>query len=194
MKLVKGVGYNSGGLHSIKEDGKASRSYRLWLCILQRCYSDEYQNRNPTYIGCTVCEEWLDFQVFAEWCKGNKYHLSGYDLDKDLLVKGNKIYSPETCVFVPQHINTLLNSCASSRGKHPRGIYFNKPRGKYLARFSAESKSQHLGYFACPNEAYRAYVAAKEIYVKEVANKYRDNIDPRIYEILMTWTVEDQSN
>lgn len=194
MRKVQGMGYNSGGIHASREYGKSTHAYMIWCCMLQRCYSAEYHSRLPTYIGCSVCEEWLDFQVFAEWYLNHKHYGLGYELDKDLLIRGNKIYSPNTCCLIPSQINSLLNSCANTRGEHPRGVYFNKPRGKYLSRIRIEGKHKHLGYFACPNEAYRAYVAAKEIYVKEVANKYRDNIDPRIYEILMTWTVEDQSN
>lgn len=194
MRKVRGIGYNSGGVYISREGGKNTHAYTIWCCMLNRCYSAEYHSRNPTYIGCSVCHEWQDYQEFAHWYLNHEYYGLGYHLDKDLLVKGNKVYSPETCCLIPVEVNTLLNSCANTRGEHPRGIYFNKPRGKYLARFSAENKSQHLGYFTCPNEAYRAYVVAKEIYVKEVANKHRDNIDPRIYEILMTWTVEDQSN
>lgn len=191
MKLVRGVGYNSGGAHIAREGGRNTHAYTIWCCMLNRCYSAEYHARSPTYKDCTVCDDWHNFQNFAEWYMGNEFYGFEYDLDKDLLIQGNKIYSPDTCCLVPKELNTLLNSCSNARGEHPRGVYFNKARGRYLARFSAGGVSQHLGYFYCPQRAYRYYVRAKEAYVKEVANKYRKSIDPRIYEILMTWTVED---
>lgn len=193
MKLVRGVGYNSGGKHELRIDGKSTTTYGLWVNMLNRCYSSEYHERVPTYIGCTVADEWLDFQVFAEWVFNYKYKGDNYQLDKDLLIEGNKIYSPETCCLVPVQLNTLLISATAARGEHPQGVYFNKPRGKYLSRLSVGGRSRHLGYFKCPQKAHQVYVVAKEAHVKHMADLWLGNIDPKVYIALMDWRVPSQT-
>lgn len=189
MKLVKGVGYNSGGKHLARKDGSYTRLYHLWRTMLARCYCDKMQARQPTYIGCTVDERWHDFQNYAEWYTSNEFFDSGYQLDKDVLIKGNKIYSPDTCCLIPQELNKLLLDRKASRGKYPRGVIYERPMRKYLARVSVNGRDKHVGYFKCPNEAHAAYVVAKEAHVKEKALEWRGRIDERVFEALMSWTL-----
>lgn len=105
--------------------------YTLWKDMICRCYSPNMLKRCPTYIGCAVCKEWLLFSNFKKWFDEN--YIEGYDLDKDIIIKGNKVYSPETCCFVPHKLNCTINKCQRSRGELPIGVSFDKSRQKYIA-------------------------------------------------------------
>lgn len=188
-RTVSGIGYNSGGVYKRTEHGKPTKVYLLWLGIFNRCYSDYQLERRPSYKGCTIDERWHDFQDFAKWCDEHKYSDMGYQLDKDILVVGNKVYSPETCCFVPSELNTLCNAYLNARGEHPQGVYWNKRAKKYLSRIRIHGKHKHLGYFDCPKEAHQAYVIAKEAHVKVMANLWFGSIDPKVYCALMDWRV-----
>lgn len=102
FRSVYGVGYVGGERFT---RSKSSDAYQKWKNMLERCYSELYQKKRPTYIGCTVCDEWHNFQNFAEWYYKNK--TDGYDLDKDIKISGNKTYSPDTCLFVTKRENTV---------------------------------------------------------------------------------------
>jgi hypothetical protein len=113
------VGYLGEGKYISREGGKLTVVYLKWSNMLERCYSEEYHKKQPTYIGCSVDERWHNFQVFAKWFEEN--YIEGYELDKDILLKGNKIYSPETCCFVPKEINLLFKG--HKNGKiYPPGV------------------------------------------------------------------------
>ena len=107
-KSVYSIGYLGNGEYKCKTNGRITPHYQVWKDLIKRCYYKYYLDINPTYIGVTVCEEWHNFQNFAGWFEDN--YKEGFELDKDLLVKGNKIYSPETCCFVPQEINLIFMS------------------------------------------------------------------------------------
>lgn len=183
---VQGVGFLGVGNHKTWVGGKKAPAYRTWGNILMRCYDPSYSVRNPTYTGCTVAPEWHNFQVFAEW-----YHAQtickGWELDKDLIVKGNKVYSAETCSFVPQEINYLLLNQKSRRGDLPQGV--SRPHGRYQARIRVRGKSQHIGNFSTPAAAFEAYKGVKEAHVKDMANFWKPELDPRVYATLMAYTV-----
>ena len=100
---VCGKGYVGVGKHRTHVKGKATKPYRLWRGVLQRCYSENNLEKHPTYRGCSVVEEWHNFQNFAEWFEEN--YIEGYHLDKDIKVKGNKVYGPSTCLFVTPKAN-----------------------------------------------------------------------------------------
>lgn len=178
--------------------GVMTLEYRLWNNMINRCYNQKVNDRLASYKDCTVSNEFKYFSKFKEWCsnqigfnqKDNKGKL--FALDKDILVRGNKVYSPETCAFVPQEINSLIVSGKSCRGDLPVGVVLDKnaKTPRYRARLSKENKYHCYGSYSNPEEAFFAYKQAKESYIKEVANKYRDKIDPRVYEALMNWTVE----
>ena len=189
---VQGVGYIGIGEYSSKESGEITKCYEVWKKMLQRCYDDDFKEREPTYKGCEVCTEWHNFQSFAEWFEDNYYKIPGevMSLDKDVLVKGNKIYSPETCMFVPQDINILFTKCDNSRGDYPIGVSYHKQKGKYISRCNVCNKLKHLGYFDNPEEAFNAYKTAKEKYIKEVADKYKEYIPQKLYEAMYNYEVE----
>ncbi len=169
-RLVQGVGLNDSDCTTeITINGKSATCpvYKRWNCMLERCYSLKYHKRQPTYIGCTVCDEWLTFSNFKAWME--KQDWKGKQLDKDLLTQGNKIYSPDFCLFVDSNINSLLIDRKASRGKSPQGVCFNKGVDRYVARVSVNGRPKHLGYFDSPKLAHDAYRLAKYAIIKEVA-------------------------
>lgn len=186
-KLIYGVGTNSGGKYKATVDGKKTKAYVAWFNMLQRAYCPKYQAKQPTYTCCSVDEAFHDFQDFAEWFEGHEYSYHGYELDKDLLVAGNKIYSPDYCVFVPSQLNTLLIDRAAERGEYPQGVGFVKTRGRFRSRLNINGKRKHLGYFDTPQEAYQVYKTAKESYVKTKALEWQDRIANNVFEALMNW-------
>lgn len=186
-KLIYGIGYNSRRNHKSKIGNKKTKAYASWHCALQRCYDPKFHNRSPTYAGCTMDERWHDFQDFADWYYGRNFSDLSYDLDKDLLVKGNKVYSPETCRLVPSEINNILLDNKSSRGKYPQGVDFRKDVGLFRARLSIYNGVRMLGFFDCPNEAHQAYKEAKERHVKNRALAWANRIDWDVFVALMNW-------
>lgn len=188
-KLTYGIGYNSQREHKTNTNGNTTKAYRVWHCMMRRCYNPKDLARSPTYVGCTVASEWHDFQDFADWYENHNFSENYYELDKDLLVAGNKVYSSKTCSLVPSQINSLLLSCASHRGVFPQGVYLDKRSNRFSVMLRTNGDRKFIGMFDCPHEAHQAYVIAKEAYVKEVANKWRGRIDDRVYAALMNWTV-----
>ena len=154
--------------------------------MIFRCHSDKCKSNS--YKDVTVCEEWHNFQTFAKWFEDNwKSHMEGWALEKDILVKGNKIYSPDTCCFVPSEINNLFITNKYKRGDYPIGV--RKKVNGFKARIYKD-KEIHLGYFNTPEEAFQAYKVAKEEYIKEIADKWKDKIDPRVYQAMYNYKVE----
>lgn len=192
---VCGVGI-IGNEKTKDENGETIKSYSVWTSMLKRCYSDKCQKKQPTYKGCCVCEEWLNYSNFKKWFNDNYYEIEGeqMNLDKDILVKGNKIYSPETCVFVPKKINTLFVKSNKSRGKYPIGVSFRKYKNKYkaLCRIfdNGKSKLKHLGYYNTIEDAFNAYKEFKETEIKQIADEYKDKIPDKLYEAMHNYKVE----
>ena len=188
---VFGVGI-IGAKYLITISGVKTREYALWKNMLQRCYNDTFKKKNPTYKGCEVSENFKSYEYFYEWCHkqigfGNEY----WQLDKDLLVKGNKVYSEGSCVFIPSEINTLLTKSTASRGEYLIGVSWHSKNKAFVARVNKnKGASEHLGYFKTEIEAFNAYKQAKEAFVKEQANKWKGKIDNRAYNALMNYTVE----
>ena len=176
--------------------GRNTKEYELWCNMLERCYSDASKKRNPTYIGCEVSDNFKSYEYFYEWCHsqigfGVEGNGNPFQLDKDLLTKGNKVYSENSCVFIPQEINSLLVKRESSRGNHLIGVSWSKTNKAFMAQVSKnKGKSEHLGFFNTEIEAFNAYKVAKEAFIKEQAEKWESQIDDRAYNALMSYTVE----
>ncbi len=196
-KLIFGVGFNSKVSSGFKSKtkhqafvgGKSTTAYYKWHSMIERCYCPKRLKRNPNYIGCTVADEWHDFQVFAEWFYGHKYAESGYDLDKDILVVNNKEYNSATCCFVPQEINKLLTDRMLARGSYPQGVTLKKETGRFCSQININGSRIHLGYFSCPNEAHQVYKKEKEAYVKVKALEWQDRIADNVFQALMNWAL-----
>ena len=192
---VYGVGI-IGNEKTIDENGKTIKSYSVWNSMLKRCYSGKEQKKYPTYKGCCVCEEWLNYSNFKKWYDENYYEIENQtmNLDKDILVKNNKIYSPNTCVFVPQNINNLFTKSNKSRGKYPIGVIFNKYVNKYQAHcntfYNGKRQCKYLGSYNNIEEAFNAYKEFKEANIKQVADEYKDKIPNKLYEAMYNYKVK----
>ena len=192
---VYGVGIT--GLQPTRdENGEMLNSYRCWTDMLMRCYSAKYQEKHLTYNGCSVCDDWLCYSNFKKWYDNNYYEINNKtaQLDKDILIKGNKIYSPATCIFVPQFINKLFVKKQNSRGAFPIGVSYHKASKKYETKLSifkdGKSVRKHLGLFDTPEEAFNVYKQAKEDYIKKVADEYKDKIPTELYEAMYSYRVD----
>ena len=192
-KIVFGVGYIGKGGYApyIKETKSKTESYNYWERMLQRGYSEDYKNKKPTYKDVIVCKEWHNFQKFAKWFEDNYYEvteLGKMQLDKDILNKGNKIYSPDNCIFVPMRINQLFIKSNGSRGELPIGV--TRSGNKFRSRLHIIEGEKYLGSFNTPEEAFCAYKTFKEQYIKEVADEYKLYIPQKLYEAMYKYEVE----
>lgn len=189
--LVCGVGVYTKGKYPCSIACKSTKHYQVWYSMLQRCYSPIVQEMRPTYLGCTVSDNFKNFQFFAEWCEGQAgFNLPDYHLDKDVINRGNKQYCPEYCAFIPKEINLLFTDRSRDRGLYPVGVCWHKLIGKFQASISKEGKKCSLGYYNLLGDAELAYKVAKESYIKEVANKYKDTLDIRVYTALLSWKIQ----
>lgn len=186
---IYGVGFFGVGKFKGFADGRPTPEYDAWHSMLSRCYNPSVHKSHPTYIDCSVCSEWQNFQTFAKWYSENEHYGLGYHLDKDILVKGNKVYSPKTCALVPVELNNLINDSPSKRGLYPVGVSYHKQKGRFAAALGRNKTRFEVGLFDCPTEAHKAYVLAKEAHVKEVVLGWKGRVDSRVFDALMVWTV-----
>ena len=191
LPSVYGVGV-IGDKYPSKVNGVLTKEYKLWTSMLVRCYSDNSKKRRPTYEGCEVSNNFKSYEYFYEWCnKQVGFGVEGFELDKDLLIKGNKVYSEDSCVFIPTEINSLLVKRENMRGKYLIGVCWSKTANAFVSRVSRNKGMQeHLGVFNTELEAFNAYKQAKETFIKEQANNWKSQIDDRAYEALMNYQVE----
>ena len=187
---VYGVGI-LGAKYLASINGVQTKEYKLWTSMLVRCYSDNSKKRRPTYEGCEVSNNFKYYEYFYEWCHSQiGFGNEGWHLDKDLLVKGNKVYSEKTCVFLPNEINSVLTKSTASRGEHLIGVYWSKTHKAFKAQVCKnKGVSEYLGSFNTELEAFNAYKQAKESFIKEQAEKWKGKIDDRAYEALMNYEV-----
>lgn len=133
--------------------------YAAWKGMIERCYSATYLKKHPSYIGCSVAEEWRFFSAFKAWMEGQDW--VGKCLDKDILYPGNKVYGPDTCVFVTSKVNNIILNRGRDRGKYPCGVYYLKSARKYKAQINTDKLRTGLGYYDTPEEASKVYRSAK---------------------------------
>lgn len=191
-KTKNGVGYIGVGRFKPSHNGVKSIFYEKWHHMLQRCYEEYKGIGNKTYEECYVCEEWLNYQNFAEWMEANYYIIKNEKmcLDKDILIKGNKLYSPETCCFVPNRINVLFTKRNKLRGDFPIGVSFDKRAKKFSAVCNNLNKSVWIGYYNTPEEAFIAYKNFKEHLIISIAEAYKEYLPYNIYEALLKYKIE----
>ena len=169
-----GVGYLGEGKYKTRENGKVHKYYKIWHGMLTRCYDPKFHEKRPTYDGCKVEDYLLNFQHMCEWLENNYYEIPGEQmcLDKDILCKGNKIYSRDTCIFVPKRINNLFVKSDNRRGDDPIGVS-DLPSGNYRVNCSnGYGKLIPLGTYYTKEEAFQAYKEYKEKVIKEVIDSY----------------------
>ena len=191
LPTVCGVGCNDVGFQ-IAIDSKSIWQYQLWMNMLQRAFDAKFKLRHPSYQDVTVCDEWLSFANFFGWLNAEVDYTGkpvGFALDKDIIIRGNKQYSPEFCSFVPHAVNLLLTDSGGARGEFPVGVYFDKHVGKYKVQLNCFRKRKNFGSFLTPEEAFAAYKTAKEAYIKVVALQHKDVLKPAVFESLMNWEI-----
>lgn len=164
----------------------SKKKWQLWENMKQRCYSDKYHARSPQYKECSICDEWLDDrQSFFDWVDENYYTYGNeqIDLDKDILVKGNKVYSPDTCIFAPHSINTYFENLTAK----PKYI---ESLDKWKPSIYLEGKTVPLGYFDTEDEAKLEYIKHKEASILAKADLYKAGIPRALYKAMANWKIE----
>lgn len=193
-RIVKGVGINDADyrvnewFNLDKVDGKQKQKliwrcpfYKTWMSMLNRCYGEKSLKKNPTYKDCSVSEDSLRFSNFKKWMETQDWE--GKHLDKDILFKGNKVYSETTCIFVTRRINNFVEERGGGRGLYPIGVSFNKSSQKYEAYCQkANGGRKFLGLFDCPNVAHNEWLVFKREQAVILANQQED---PRLAEALI---------
>lgn len=180
--LVRGIGINDAW-YTTQKYGVTCPVYSKWHSMLTRCYSSYWHAKHPTYIGCKADKEWLTFSYFAEWLESQE-HWTDLQIDKDILFRGNKIYSRKTCLLVPQKINGLLNDHRNARGLLPIGVHQSK-NNRFYAQCNNEGKQVGLGLFDDPQKAHTVYILYKSSIVKKSAMDLPDYIDVRLKPCLL---------
>ena len=197
-KTVYNIGCYGFGKYVAKINGEHTPQYKHWHAMMVRCYANNQNTIHPTYKGCSVCKEWLNFQNFAKWFDDNYYQIDNdtMALDKDILNKGNKVYNPNDCVFVNQVINNLFTKSNKSRGNLPIGVkqYSNSNKFKVelsFYDFDERHKSRiSLGVYNTSSEAFNVYKKAKEDNIKRVADYYKNQIPIKLYNAMYNYKVE----
>ena len=192
-----------GAKYKAKENGKMKKEYDAWTGMLRRCYDPKWKEKEPSYIGVTCCKEWLLYENFYEWLHAQENFekwLNGerWTVDKDILFKGNKIYSPETCCLVSHDVNTLFCKRDRDRGVYPLGVGYNNTTKKYIAKMSVkgddgERHDKHIGSYKTAEEAfYLGYKPVKEAYVRKIAEEEykKSNITEECYQAMINYKFE----
>lgn len=192
-RLVCGVGINDAGYVVKKHENVDGKLKLVWICpfysrwkdMLKRCYSDKFHSKRPTYKGCTVCDEWLTFSNFKSWMETQRWE--DCQLDKDLLIEGNKVYSPETCVFVHRTVNMFTTDHGVARGEYMIGVNWHKANSKFrsMCRNPFTGKQEHLGLFDNELDTHLAWKKRKHEMACQLAESEYCN-DPRLAEVLKT--------
>ena len=180
---IYGHGYLGEGKYKMSENGKNKREYDIYHDVLKRCYDTKLHERESTYKGCEVEDYLLNFQHMAEWIEINYYEIPGevMCLDKDILYKGNKLYSREACIFVPQRINNLFVKCDKSRGKNPIGVTPRSSGNYQVFCNNGYGKNIYLGTYTTKEEAFQVYKNYKEKVIKKVIDSYEGRIPEPFY-------------
>ena len=183
-----GVGYIGEGKYLSKINKKNTKYYDVWHQMLRRCYDFEYKKKRPSYDGCYVNDDWLNFQNFAQWYEENYYEVPGeiMHLDKDILIKGNKEYGSDTCCFVPNSINCLFKQKIGNTKDLPIGV---TRQGKNFRGFDCITNKTSKT-LKTVEEAFLIYKNSKEKKIKELADLYIEYLPYNIYEFLINYSVD----
>ena len=181
-KSVCGLGYIGEGNYLAQKHGIHSVHYNTWRNMIKRCYDEKTKKKHPSYENCTIADEWLCYQNFAAWSDENIYAVDGEKIciDKDILFKGNKLYSENTCIYVPLRINNLFLKGGAAKSALPIGVHASPNKKRYSVLFNCKQ----LGTYDTPEEAFAVYKAAKEAYIRKVMRSYIGKIPEHHYKKL----------
>jgi len=181
---VFGVGFIGQGPHSSSvSGGKITQCYNAWSAMMNRCYG---KNKQKSYENVIVCQEWHNFQNFAKWHSEN--FIEGWELDKDLLGNG-KLYSPQTCCYLPKELNVILRKKRVSNSKYPRGVSL-LPGGSFQAVSSIRGKNTYLGVYSNPDDAWMAVKMFVEDKIKLIAFEYKPYLKETTYNSILNYEVK----
>lgn len=187
-RTVYGIGYIGVGLYKPSINKENTQEYNLWDSMLERCYCEKRRHRAKTYFDCEVCKEWYNFQNFSKWFHENYYECNDrLHVDKDIILQGNRIYSPDTCLLIPQKLNVLFVNKINKRGL-PNGIY--KVKTGYFAKYNNED----LGIYKTVTEAFSSYAIAKKREIIRVANEYKNIIPPATYDYIVNYKIRIEND
>jgi hypothetical protein len=182
-KNTFGRGYIGEGKYLTRIGKNTTSNYRAWYSMMERCYAGEDRKYFPSYIGCSMHEEWWNFQTFCKW-REDEWYTCGTErmhIDKDILINGNKVYSPETCLLVPQRINMIFMTKVR-KDNLPNGIRQNVS-GTYVSYYNGMRYGTHKTI----EEAVAEHDEKKRIHIKEVAEEYKNKVPQKVYEALLKW-------
>lgn len=195
---VHGVGTVGIGHPTVDENGKNTKQYLVWYSMINRVHEANVLCRTDktAWVGVDIDERFLNFQYFFEWYNENIWSYDCMVLDKDILLKGNKVYSPNTCILVDTRLNSLFTKTTRSRGLYPIGVYYKKDCGKYRAQCSMITekgkRQKYLGEYDTPQEAFEVYKEFKENYIKQVADEYKEKypkFPQKLYEAMYNYEI-----
>lgn len=181
---VRDRGYIGVGKYQSSVNGRNTKEYDAWRHMFTRCYSEVYHLKNPVYIGCEVTSSWWNFQVFAEWYCNTGYYDTDYQVDKDLLIYANRLYSSGTCCVIPIDINSAIQDKRFNRSL-PTGVY--KRGNRYIAQVSNALTKSYIGMYETAEEASQHYIQAKRKHIKYLADTWREKIAPEAYAALIKY-------
>ena len=198
QKQVYGVGwfgYPYGQVGKALEDPRLSKKcFNTWKGIMTRCYNPKSLEKHPTYTGCSVDQEWHCYKNFVKWFEENYYEIKGerMELDKDILCKGNKVYSPENCVFVPKRINMIFSKTKKGNTSEPIGVLYRDDIDKYTAKCNnvLEKRNVYIGLYDNEIDAFIAYKSYKKAYIKRIADHYMADIPNRLYDAMCRYEID----
>lgn len=186
---VQGIGYIGVGDFTSVKGSIGREAYVKWQSMLERCYSNK--DKHSAYDDCSVHPDWHNFQNFAEWCVSQKYYGAGYDIDKDILVTGNRIYSKDACCLVPEEINAMVVGLRFIGAKNDIGVDYNESTRKYVAKVSVGKYQKYIGSYKTLEEAREAYIDLKKRYFKNMVIVHNDRIELKVAKALWNWDVRN---
>jgi hypothetical protein len=185
-------------LQYVSENRKCiwTQSGRVFNDMNNRCIvGGAVQKKQPTYVGCTTSINFKEFQYFANWHMAQiGFGLETYELDKDFIIPGNKLYSEDTCVLIPSALNTFFGDSRKIRGNYPQGVVWHPQRERFQAQIRIGEKYKYLGLFDTPELAFTAYKKAKEDEARRWYNRLLAGefpVDPRVIERMRVWELPD---
>lgn len=183
-RIVKNIGYMGVGKYTSDGSQYIRRVFGIWTEIIARCYKEDIREKYPSYENCIMCDEWHNYQKFREWYDSNFYQVGTerMHIDKDILFKHNRVYSPETCMIVPQRINMLFMKHRPNKYDLPSGIGIAAN-----GRFSASYNGKSLGIFDTVEQAAIQHDKVKKETIIQIANEYKDVIPDKLYQALINW-------